>query len=72
MPTNKTILAKGLKYMGWALPLFFIGPVILHSTFKNQEHILFIPILGLGIIICLLAIFFMFKGLRTILNSLTD
>ncbi|MES2487212.1 MAG: DUF6095 family protein [Bacteroidota bacterium] len=63
---------KGLKYMGWALPMFFIGPVVLHSTFKNEGHILFIPILGLGITICILAIFFMARGLMTILKSMTD
>ena len=72
MGTNKKILVKGLKYMGWALPLFFIGPTIIHSSFKNQGHPLYIPVLGLGIIFCLLGIFLMALGLKTIMKSLFD
>lgn len=70
MATDKKILVKGLKYMGWALPLMFLGPVVIHSSFKNQEHPLFIPIIGLGIIFCLLAILLMAFGLKTIMKSL--
>ena len=70
MGTDKKILAKGLKYMGWALPLIVIGPVVIHSSFKNQGHPLFIPIVGTGILFCILAIFMMFLGIRTIMKSL--
>ncbi len=72
MATNKTVLVKGLKYMGWALPLFFIGPTIIHSSFKNQNHPLYIPVLGLGIIFCLLAIIMVVMGLKTIIKSLFE
>ncbi|GGB65441.1 hypothetical protein GCM10007424_01730 [Flavobacterium suaedae] len=72
MPTNKKILMKGLTYMGWALPLFFLGPVVIHISFKNEGHPLFIPVLGLGIIFCFLAILFMAKGIKTIINSLFE
>ena len=72
MPTNKTILNQGLKFMAWALPMFFIGPTIINSAFKNTDHWLFIPVLGVGIIICLLAVVFMFRGLKNIVNSQTD
>ncbi|KAF2519280.1 hypothetical protein E0W68_05800 [Flavobacterium salilacus subsp. salilacus] len=72
MATDKKILVKGLKYMGWALPLFFIGPSVIHSSFKNQEHPLYIPVLGLGIIFCLLAIFMVAIGLKTIMKSLFE
>ena len=67
---DKNILNKGIKYMVWALPLFFIGPSIIHSAFKNQGHILFIPILGIGAVICIMAAILMFRGLRTIVKSL--
>jgi len=70
MGTNKKVLMKGIKYLGWALPLFFMGPVIIHSSFKNQEHPFYIPILGVGITLCLLAIVFVFMGLRTIMRSM--
>lgn len=70
MSTNKEVLYKGIKILGYALPLMFIGPSIIHMSFKNQQHPLYIPILGLGIIMCLLAIFLIFKGIQTIMRSL--
>ena len=72
MPTDKKILMRGLKYMSGALPLFFIGPIVINSSFKNQGHPMYIPILGLGIICCILAMWFMFAGLRTIMRSMVD
>ncbi len=72
MATDKKKLMRGLAYLGWAFPLFFIGPVVIHSSFKNQGHPLFIPVLGVGIILCLSAMYFMFMALRTIMKSLFD
>jgi hypothetical protein len=72
MATNKEILSKGIKYLLFALPLMFIGPSVIFSSFKNQEHPFYIPILGLGIIMCISAIFLIFKGLQTIMKSLFD
>lgn len=70
MGTDRKILAKGIRYLSGALPLFFLGPVVIHSSFKNQEHPMFIPVLGLGIITCLVGIFLVFFGIRTIMKSL--
>ena len=70
MPTDKKILSKGIKYLGWALPMFFIGPVVIHSSFKNQGNLFYIPVLTLGCIICILAIFFTFKGIKTAMKSM--
>jgi hypothetical protein len=72
MPTDKEILNKGVKYIVIAFPMFFIGPTIINSSFKNQQHTLFIPILGLGIILCTLAVILLFLGIKTIVKSLTD
>lgn len=72
MGTNKEILMKGIKYLAFALPLMFIGPSVIFSSFKNQEHPFYIPILGIGIIFCLSAMFLIFKGIQTILKSLFD
>ncbi|MGX7668538.1 DUF6095 family protein [Flavobacterium pedocola] len=58
--------------MAFALPLMFIGPSIVHSSFKNQNHPFYIPVLGLGIIFCLLSIFLLFRGIQTIMKSLFD
>jgi uncharacterized membrane protein len=72
MPTDKTILTKGLKYMGWALPMFFIGPVLVFNSFQNKKSLLYIPVLCIAVIVCFLAIYFAFKGLKTIMRSMTD
>jgi hypothetical protein len=72
MPTNKDILNRGFKYAVWALPMFFIGPTVINSSFKNRDHSLFIPVLGIGIIICVLAVVLLFRALKTILKSQSD
>ena len=70
--TNKAQLMKGLKYLAGALPLSFIGPVVLFSSFKNQEHDWFIPILLFAILAMAAAIFLMFKGIATVMKALFD
>ena len=72
MSTNKQLLVRGVRYLAFALPLMFLGPSVIHSSFKNQEHPLYIPILGLGIIFCMLSVFLMLKGIQTIMKSLFD
>ncbi|WP_038530903.1 DUF6095 family protein [Formosa agariphila] len=68
--TNKTLLVSGLKKMGISLALMFLGPTLIHIAFTNTEKPLYIPILIVGILICGLAIFFAFKGLMTIMDSM--
>lgn len=63
---------KGLKFLAGALPLSLIGPVGLYSSFKNQEHPLFIPILILAVLAMATAIFLMFKGINTVMRALFD
>ncbi|HYD91565.1 MAG TPA: DUF6095 family protein [Flavobacterium sp.] len=72
MATDKKILMKGIRYLSGALPLLFLGPVVIHSSFKNQSHPFFIPVLGFGILFCILAILLIFLGLRTIMKSMFD
>ncbi len=72
MATDKRILMKGITRLGWALPMFFMGPVIIHSSFKNEGHPLFIPVLGVGIIFCITAMLLMFLGIKTIMKSLFE
>ncbi len=68
--TDKVVLVKGLKKMGLSLIFMFLGPSLLHIVFSNNEKPLYIPLLILGIIICGVAIFFAFKGIQTIMNSM--
>lgn len=70
--TNKALLGKGLKFMAGALPLIIIGPVVLFSSFKNQDHPWFIPILLIGLLALAGAVFLLFKGIKIIMRSLFD
>lgn len=70
--TNKALLGKGLKFMAGALPLIFIGPVVLFSSFKNQDHPWFIPVLIIGLLALIGAIFLLFKGISTIMKAIFD
>lgn len=72
MTTNKSVLAKGVKYLAGALPLLFLGPVVITSAFKNEKHPLYVYVLILGILIALAAMFLIFKGINTVLKSLFD
>ncbi|UUC45419.1 DUF6095 family protein [Flavobacterium cerinum] len=69
---NKKVLNRGIRYLAMALPMLFLGPVIIHSSFKNQSNPLFYPVLGFGILVCLTAMWFMFLGLKTVTNSIFD
>ena len=68
--TDKDILTKGIRLMAICLLLMFAGPFMLHVAFSNQDKPLYIPILILAIILCALAIYFLYKGINTILNSM--
>ncbi|MEC4113590.1 DUF6095 family protein [Myroides pelagicus] len=68
--TDKKVLFKGVKYLAATFPMFFIGPVILNSSFKNQDHPLFYVIFGIGCLVCIGAMLLFFKGLQTIMKSL--
>jgi uncharacterized membrane protein len=72
MATDKSILAKGVKYLAGALPLLFLGPVVITSAFKNENHPLYVYVLILGILIAFAAMFLIFKGINTVLKSLFD
>ena len=68
--TNKGLLVKGLQTMGICLALMFLGPTLLHLALTNQEKPTYILVLIIAIIVCILAIFFLFKGIQIILNSI--
>ncbi|WP_299254969.1 DUF6095 family protein [uncultured Lacinutrix sp.] len=68
--TDKDVLTRGIKKMGISLVLMFLGPSFIYIAFSNQEKPLYIPLLIVGIVACISAIFFAFKGLNTILDSM--
>ena len=70
MHTNKDVLAKGIKYLGYTVLLMFLAPIILYQAFKNQENTLFIPVLIVGGLLAIGAILLAFKGVNTIMKSM--
>ncbi len=70
MPTNKTLLSKGIKLLAGSLPLLFIGPSVIYNAFMNKQNNWHYLVLAFGIVICILAVFLLFIGLRTIIQSL--
>ncbi len=70
MSTNKLLLSKGIKQLGGSLPLLFIGPSVIHNAFINKQNDWHFLVLAIGILICLLAVYLLFLGLKTLTQSL--
>lgn len=70
MGTDRDILNKGIKYMAWALPMFFVGPSVIYNAFQNQHSSWHYLVLCVGILICFFAVYLTFKGLNTIIKSM--
>lgn len=68
--TDKELLIKGLKRMSICLLLMFSGPTLFHLALDNSEKSLYVPLLILAIILCVLAVFFLFYGINTIMKSM--
>lgn len=70
--TNKQLLGKALQTLAFSLLFVFAAPVLLYSAFNNQDHPLYIAVLILGILLFFLAIFLIFKGIKTIGKAIFD
>lgn len=70
MPTNKTILNKGISYLAYAMPMIFIGPSLIYNAFQNKHTDWHYLVLAVGIAMCIGAMVMIFKGLRTIIKSM--
>lgn len=45
---NKELLFKGLKYSVGAIPLMFLGPILIHNAFMNKHTWIHYIVLGMG------------------------
>jgi uncharacterized membrane protein YfcA len=70
MPINKQLLDKGIKYLLYALPLMFIGPSVIYNAFINKQNMWHYLVLAFGIMFCFLAVYFMYKGIKTLTDAL--
>lgn len=68
--TDKDILVKGIKTMALTAVLMFVGPTIIYLSLTDTSQKVFIPLISIGFLICAAAIYFGFKGIRTIMDSM--
>ena len=68
--TNKSLLIKGIKELVISIVFMFSGPSILYLALSNKEKQLYIVLIILGFAGCIAAIYFAFKGLSSILESI--
>lgn len=68
--TDKDVLLKGVKTMGFSLAFMFLGPTFIYIALTNKEKPLYIPILIFAIILCSFAVYLAFKGINTIMDSI--
>ena len=66
---NKELIFKGLSRLFVAILFAFTGPVIYTSAVRNEDHPFFIPVLGLGLITCILAILYGFRGIKLLVKG---
>ena len=66
---NKELIFKGLSRLFIAILFAFTGPVIYTSAVRNEEHPFFIPVLGLGLIACILSILYGFRGIKLLVKG---
>ncbi len=67
---DKKTMMKGFRKVGLAMPLMFVGPIVVNSSFKNQSHPYYYYVLSIGIAICLFAMLWFFLGVNTIVKGI--
>lgn len=70
MNTDKTLLVKGIKFLGYTIALMFLAPWILFQAFKNQDHNFYIPVLIVGLIMAIGAIGMGFYSIKVIVEAI--
>ena len=72
MSAKKEQLGKGIRMLFGALPLMFIGPSVIYNAFMNKHTNWHYLVLAIGCILCILAVFLAFKGIKTLTDALFD
>ncbi|QLG43884.1 DUF6095 family protein [Costertonia aggregata] len=70
MKTNKNLLFKGLKFLGYTTILMFTAPAIIYRGFQSEGHPLYWPVLILGFILAIGAVLCGFYGIKLLIDSL--
>ena len=69
MKTDKELLVKGLKSFAFTAGTMFVAPIVLYQAFKNTDKPLFIPVLIVGVILAILAVYLGFRSVNIIMNA---
>ena len=79
MATNKKLLEKGLKYLGFLVLLFIASPIALSLSYKalslyeeGQEYAIAMVFLILSCVLVIFTVYFAFKTFKIILNAIFD
>ncbi len=72
MSAKKEQLGRGIRLLFGALPLMFIGPSVIYNAFMNKHTNWHYLVLAIGCILCILAVFLAFKGIKTLTDALFD
>lgn len=70
MRTDKKLLAKGIRYIGYTTGLMFMAPFVVHQAFNNQGHPAHVPVLAIGLALGATAIGFGFYTVKLFTDAL--
>ncbi len=69
MNTDRDLLLKGIRFLGYTIALMFLAPLTLYEAFKNQENLLYWPVLIVGFLLAIGAIVMGFRSIKTIVDA---
>ena len=67
---NNTLFKKSLRKIFYFILLCFVSPIVIMQVFKNQENILFFPVLLIGVFLSSIAVAMGFIGINQLVKSL--
>ena len=67
---NIKLFKKSLGKIFYFIVLCFVSPVIIMQAFKNNENVLFFPVLLLGIFLSSIAVYMGFIGINLMVKSM--
>ncbi|WP_435622674.1 DUF6095 family protein [Flagellimonas sp.] len=70
MRTNKELLVKGIKFIGYTTGVMFLAPFTIYQAFKNEDHPAYIPVLVIGLLLAITAIGLGFYTIKIFMDAL--
>ncbi|WP_010517977.1 DUF6095 family protein [Croceivirga radicis] len=67
--TDKDVLVKGIKSFLKTVFLMFLAPFVLYQAFKNTENVLYYPVLIIGIVLAIAAIYMGFRSVQLVMDA---